>query len=717
MIDNGNFDGEMIELASAPNPFTQRVGSSISKRAGMQDFREAVANPAIQLRDGTTYRIRILRSPDSISVEIDGTHALRCRIPTSLDCGLTLQAIYGPPGNKVEVKNIDIRAPKPAIERRAAWLQLQKWLAEDLLIDSVVKKIDQNDQWSLELRRYAKLRAAGMRENAEALVERVTSWLDESGGLDPKLKSNAIMLTQRAVALEDRWQDWLLLAVTYGANNQDQQAISALKSAFEKCQKRRGVIAPAIWAWLAIYNNEIGRNSAATTALQKANRAVQLNRGASDWDRVAKRLQTSFPAAWQDNGLDQQQRELLDLLLAESFDSQQWYADQFVYQYFRGDQANSVSLTLDRTQWLEMGEFLGGSGVIGFHDLTLNDVEVKIVGERAAVRFDAYRNGSLAAMGMARYAGWQHQQVVLDLARNSQGVWQLIRHSVRPLEELSFSKTVALDTARLAALDAEIAQNSTAIGDMTDGELLQYVLQLHAALRDADAFQAIQQLTARKTARASDWVLQSQLAVAVGNVKLARQAAEQAIAIQPSVDGPDYLLKMARAIRGDNAWVNIGRGFEAQVPSEWKLMGSDAFVGADGFQVGWLIEAPQAVLSTRLSIGGIGTEQFLEQMRQANEQLKREAIKEEKLVNIQGVKDAVWMEFAGAGNGGMVDGRGPIKTHQVLVLLFLDDEILLVTAVGPEQTWEPLGAAFEKMVQSIRPVEGTLSNKLEAEAE
>lgn len=703
MLDNAAYDGEMIELATALNPFTQRRGSSISRRAGVQDFREAVANPTLQLTHGVPQKVRIWKTPDSISVEINNQQSLRCRLSTSLDNGLMLQAIYGIPGGIVQFKNLRIRAPQPAIERHAVWLQLKQWLADELLVENVIQKIDQNEKWSLELRRYAKLRVAGLQENSEAMSDKVNRWLDEGNLSTPQLKSQAVSLAKRAIALEDRWQDWLLLAEAYAANGDHAQALPALKSAFEKCQLRRGAIAPAIWGWLAVCNHQLDRASAAATALQKANRAAQLSQDTYAWQRTALVLQRTFGDRWQDNGLDQVQNELLAGLLANPFDVNQWYASSFTFRILRADQANSVITTLNRDQWLQLGEFLASPGIIGFHDLSMNDVQFESRGDQAVVRFDAYQDETLSANTLSRHSGWQRQQITLDLVRSPAGAWQIVRHTVKPQASLSFSKSVPLDAQRLADLDATLDKLLPPSANLSDGELRQLALDLRAALRVSDALAATQLLTARPSARASDWVLQSALAFTLGNVNLSRQAAERAIAIQPTIDGPLYVRTLSRAIRGENSWVSIGRGFQAQIPSEWKLMGSDAFVGAEGFQIGWIVEAPQAVLSTRLAIGSMSADQFLQQMQQANEQMKRNVLRQERLKTIPGTKDAVWLEFEGLGNGGMIDGRGTVPSHQVMVFLFLDNDILLVTAVSPERTWEPLGKAFAQMVNSIRP--------------
>ena len=703
LINDKNDDGEVIELTSAPNPFTQRVGISISKRGGQQALREAVTNPALQLATGQSYKVQILRNPNSITVLIDGTPALRATLATTLDCTLSLQGTYGRNGSIVIINNFSIRSSKPAIERRDAWTSISKWAEEELLASRVLNRIEENDSWSFELKRFARQRAAGILFDHRAIYFKINEWLKAETKDLTKL-DQMTELSQSMTKLRNRWPDWLMLAFCKEVAGEYQASLEAVRTSIDLCMKRNGHAMPSHWGLVAICNQKMGKFAAARKALVMSNRSRSFASDDETWDRVSAELNILFGDQALANGLSEEEQALLDFVMNNTLDADKLYSKDFTFGLNRNGNHDNPFLTIDRPNWIELANFLDQKGTIGLEDCLVYDFDVDrkgVVNQEGTIdraTLFAIREIRSASSALFNEPRWQSLKIELQLEPNDTG-WEIKKQIFSPISAKYSDSIHFFSEQEIEQWDKQLNEKLAVSNSLSTRERRALAEELLYAMREEDAIKVIKELELESKSNAEDFVISSLAGVRIGNATLARKAAEKAIELRPSIAGPKFLERISLAKIGKFEQVNIGKNLIASVPRSWKLISKDSFIGADNMQVGWLIDPPQACVSTLYKIDGSTREQFLAQIKLSNETYKRTVIEERNLA-IGGV-EAIWIEVQGPGNGGVIDGQGNVATRQVFVLFFLDREILMLSVVSPEESWGPLKVTFSELVDSI----------------
>ena len=277
--------------------------------------------------------------------------------------------------------------------------------------------------------------------------------------------------------------------------------------------------------------------------------------------------------------------------------------------------------------------------------------------------------------------------------------WVIHQHSVIPLRSKLFGLDLNHDPQSLDVMNHELDERLSKHRQLPAKELVKLTEQLLLVNRTADAMSVAQQLIDSSPVKDQGLILLSMAAMQAGELEVAKQSAEKAIELTTSIAGPRFLQRMVKSKRGLVERVEVGKGFYADVPRTWRLTGREIFVGVENFQVGWLVEPPQAVLSSLIKSVGVSPEQFIQQMDSADGILKRKCLDQRRFK--VGDSEALWLEYVGAGSGGMIDGKGNVETHQVYVLLFLNDELLLIIASSPENSWSEMSLDFQQMIQSL----------------
>ncbi|MEL7338823.1 MAG: hypothetical protein AAFN70_21750, partial [Planctomycetota bacterium] len=67
-----------------------------------------------------------------------------------------------------------------------------------------------------------------------------------------------------------------------------------------------------------------------------------------------------------------------------------------------------------------------------------------------------------------------------------------------------------------------------------------------------------------------------------------------------------------------------------------------------------------------------------------------------------GELDAVEVLMEGAGNGGMIDGRGSIMTRQFNQFLFREKDVIILTVVCPAADWDEIASDITAVTDSLR---------------
>ncbi len=697
LINDKNDDGEVIELTSAPNPFTQRVGISIAKRGGQPSILEAVSNPAVQLVKGQSYKIQILRNPISITIRMDGVPVLRTTLATTLDCTLSLQGTYGRSGAIVTINNLSIRSSKPAIERRDAWASISRWAEEEMLASRVLKRIDENDSWSFELKRFARQRASGIFPVHRAMYDRVMQWL-ETEKKDLSQLDRMVELSRHMANLRTRWPGWLMLAFCAEVAGDYQASLTALKESIEICKNRNGHAIPSQWGLVAICNQKMGKVEAARKALIKANRSLAFVANDENWKRVSREIHDLFGDSAVENGLTEADQKLVDFVLKNTLKADDLYSDDFTLELQRFPYSGTPYVTVDRPSWIKLSELLDQTGTLGLEDCSVYDFEVARNDTSSRVKIFVIREIPTSSTALFKEPRWQDLTIDFELVPTETG-WQIKKQILSPLAVRYSDSLYSFAENGAQELDKQLDEKMANSANLVTKERRVLAEQLLCSMREKDVIAVVSQLELDSKASAEDLVMLSIAGVRIGDASLGRQYAEKAVELRSSISGPKFLERLSLAKIGKFEQINIGRNLIASVPRSWKLMSKDSFIGAEGMQVGWLIDPPQACVSTLYKIDGSTRDQFLAQIKLSNETYKRTVL-EEKDFEIGNI-EATWIEVQGQGSGGGIDGKGTVPTSQVFVVLFLDREILLLTVVSPQETWGPLKESFSEVVKSI----------------
>lgn len=697
LINDKNDDGEVIELATAPNPFTQRVGISISKRGDQQNLRELVANPSVLLVSGKTHKVQILRNPHSITVLIDGETVLRATLPTTLDCGLALQGTFGKVGSVVSISNLSIRSSKSSLEQRDAWKTISQWVEEEMVAARVLKRIDQNDSWSFELKRFARQRANGIAIEQRKIFEKIEEWLSNKNKDLSRLKL-MIELCRFSIEQKSQWAEWLQLAFCQELAGDYQSSLESVRKSIDLCVGQNGHAMPSQWGLVAICNYKRGRVEAAKKALIKANRSLSFVQDDENWDHVSEAIHGLFGPESNDNGLSEPQQNLLDFVTKNKLEAWELYTDDFTCVFEENGMSRNDSSTVDRDNWVALGKLLELPGTIGLEDCFIFDHDVSDVDSSPSVLLYVVRELKLASSAIYTPSRWQTLKILFQL-ESSGSTWKIKKQVITPLSAKLADLVYSFANDDVARWDELLNAQLSSAKSLSARERYLLAEQLLYAFREREAIVLLESIVNEASSTAEQQALLSLAASRIGNESLTRKAGEKAIQLKPSINSPRFLERIASAKFRQSENVNIGKSFFADIPRSWKRMGSESFSVANDIQIGWIIDPPQACASVLYKVEGATRDQFMTQIKIANSTYKRTVLEERPIVIAN--TDALWTEVEGPGNGGIIDGEGRVLTRQIFVILFLEREVLMLSLIGPAESWSPLKARFEAVVSSI----------------
>ena len=732
--DSTGQEGEVVEFLSAINPFSQRRGIRVYAMSDLITARETTANSSVTLSEGQWHDVRLWRLPGELIVEVDGELAMVSHQPTIPEASLLFQPMYGQVGAQVVIEDLEIRSSVDAIKRVEVAGQVVKLFERLLLTDWVQREIDQHSDWSIELKRYAQSRLAGLSEDPEAIGDRLDAFLrDQYGGGDQSSSEEADQKTGPEEAEDPRWLTALarwqveqdpnaaktreLADVMYAAGDH-QAAADAIRRSIKIERKEHGIVSTeSLWT-LATMEYRSGRTQIAKTAARRALKIEQLDASGESSTQTdakadpsrgdffrAEAVQLMPDLVSDQQATDKQDSAKIDPLVVTSLKT--WLdvwrggaletlrrvaADDLTANWsVQGDPDDGY--TLSSEELLRNLEFERQNGEAKVErTVQVEDYEVARRGEIGGVR---------ATVAIQTRYGYDRCQWTFRLKRVDDQ-WRLVSITDRLLSESEADRTVIWDanevTERRSELPGVDAESMAGLDDST--AMLRRKLQIARSLRDLKLAESLlDDLLARDEAIARDWLDDCLVKMWLGKTEEAKSAALRALDLESNLSGPPLLAVIRSANSDGSSRQPIGAGLTAEIPSGWRQAGREMFLAPGDFLSGWFLRGNTAMLVMRVP-QQLTPETIRAQMQQFGQDESRRVLQiEDRKV---GELDAVEVMMEGAGNGGMIDGRGSVLTRQFNQFLFREKDVIILTVVCPAADWDEIAPDITAVTDSLQ---------------
>jgi hypothetical protein len=157
-----------------PRLINGATGATLLIQAGQASWSDAALNRRVEIRPNQRYRLRVLRQPRQETIFLDGVEVLRAPVPDFELPRLTIQGSWGKPGDRIYFTNIELRAPREAIDERDARSLVGRLFDKLLLRGAVQERIRADASLSEPVRKLALQAAESHAEDAGRLHE--ASW-------------------------------------------------------------------------------------------------------------------------------------------------------------------------------------------------------------------------------------------------------------------------------------------------------------------------------------------------------------------------------------------------------------------------------------------------------------------------------------------------------------------------------------------------------------
>jgi WD40 repeat protein len=538
------------------DPATQRLfaaglsGGSMpygSPRAGLLYLTDTNANfkmsrvgvfRKFRTEPGRWRQVRLLREPGRLHLWVGDEEKLNERIAEIDLPVLGLQAAWGTPGDEIEFKDLEIRAPAAAVREEALRARAKAVFGRVLLRQEVRARLPGAERPVLDRI------LAELAEDPFALEEAAARTAHRRGGAkeDYDLALNQAQATCRAEPDHPRFAQTLGVAQYRAGRYAD--AAATLGQARPRLFARDGDVRPLLHAVLAMARHRLGQAGPARAELGRARDGLLSDYWASSAaDHEAAREAAALLGAAKPASPDEEairrlvtraaqdgwlRHKLAEYLAAYTADAKVINA--------RSEQPGPHDVVLDRARLgpLRRLDFRGPPAEPD-RFLSFHDVRVEVNGDGAELRLRA-----TAHFGVG--GDYQEFAEVDRLRRTPQG-WR-VREARSWLVAERFGGVRKVHTAgSWAALDAAADQ----LADSPD--LLARARALQAAGRPAGAYEVARR-AARGDAGAAAWVLCGDLAHQLGHVDAALAAFRKAQDKDPDAELPWYMSRGRFVFRG-----------------------------------------------------------------------------------------------------------------------------------------------------------------------
>ncbi|MEO1618382.1 MAG: serine/threonine-protein kinase [Planctomycetota bacterium] len=725
----GQQEGEIVELQSGLNPFSQRQGIRVYAMSDLITARETTANSSVRLSPGTFHDIELWRLPGELIVAVDGKLALVSPQPTVPEAALMLQPMYGPVGGEMVIEDLEMRSPSDAIKRKEVAREVREMRDRWLLTDRVDREITRRSDWSIELKRYARCRLAEHPNAIEVIGKRLDEFLvnrrrelsenassaersaepDSSG--DPVFVEDPqwmIALAKWRVERDPSAENLQTLSDVLYLLDQKTEAVEELRKAVKKERTRSGSVSTeSLWS-LAVLEREAGRTDIATAAAKRALKVERIEEASSEVIVPASENDVSRSAFYRtlaleqfadleskvDSGLPSQallEASLVPWLAIRKGESEERLgavADESLQVNWRinGEPGGGYSLGLDALMRRLKFERQEGAAEIN-RTVLIEDYEVATRGVLGAVR---------ATVAVQFKHGHEKYQWSFRL-RQEKDRWRLLSIDERLLARSSVDQVITWDEERVA-LDRELLAEEDEMADSVG--MLRQQIKIALDLLDLPLAESLfGELLQRSEAIADDWLGAGLVQMRLGKVDQAEASVLRAVEMNSSLRGPPLVSAIRDANSDGVKTQSIGPGLSAEIPSGWRRAGREAFMVQGDFLSGWYLSGNTAMLVMRVPQKAT-PEMIRGQMKQLGESSDRDVLKiEDRQV---GELDSVAVTMEGKGNGGMIDGRGPVLTRQFNQFLFREKDVIIVTVVCPSEDWDDIADDISSVLDSLR---------------
>ncbi|MEM6473042.1 MAG: hypothetical protein AAF802_26005, partial [Planctomycetota bacterium] len=711
----GGQEAEVVELLSDLNPFSQRQGVRVYAMSDFITARETTANSSAILTSGQFHDVRLWRLPRELIVSVDGRLALVSPQPTVFEANLILQPMYGEIGAQVTVEDLEIRSPTDAIRRVQVASEVSQMLEKWKLTDWVERKISAYGDWSIELKRYARQHLGGLSEDSQLIGKTLEAFVTRFHQPTPPEtadETNKLPDDPRWILDLARWQvdhratfeNQRILADVLYANDNANEAADVLRASVVDEKARQGAVSiESLWS-LALMESKAGRKDIAMSAARRALKLEVLE--PADRDPESSGLSSrhrfyrnaafeNLPELGPGKEMSLEPDPILQASLATWLDIQRGAAserlDEIVDDSFtatwkvNGDKQGGYTSPLET--YRKRLRFARQDGAAVIEDsILVDDYEVATRGDLGAVR---------ATIADQTSQGYRRCRWTFRLKRTDSG-WRLLSVEDLLLSQGEFEVRTDWDESlvNLRREDLESKDDSIAV--------MRQKMKAAKDLRDIDeAEEAIERLIETTGGIADDWVSRCIVKMRLGKIEEARKSAEKALAMNASVAGPP-LLKAIRDASSDGSGdrQSIGAGLSAAIPDGWRRAGREVFLAPGDFLSGWFLPGGTTAMLAMRVPQALTADVIKEQMKQFDEGENRSILQ---VVDREvGDLDAVAVRMEGAGNGGMIDGRGEILTHQFNLFIFREKDVIILTVVCPADKWQEIEGEITTVTDSLR---------------
>jgi WD40 repeat protein/tetratricopeptide (TPR) repeat protein len=550
----GSWRGETIDVEGAENPLTGAVvrGAVLMQQLGPMLFAPVVDNRTFSLTPGRSHDVRVIRRPERISVYVDGIEAVSGRIITEEGARLQLGTFFGEPGTRVMIESIEVRAPREALDKRAAQERIEALFHDVGLRSEVIARVKADASLSEAVRTMAARLAEDHAEDIDAIA-RLATEAAATEGRDPA--AYALALRQAEVVYRASPDRGRSLALLGGALYRVGRYAEAHRRLIE-LRDARSDDAPPRPANLAFAAMSLQRMGKPDEARREYLRLRDLMRsGAYARDEMALRWVAEADRVLGRPALDPQAEAIKDVVIGatiagwENGDLATFLAaraDGSRVTNGRGEAPGLYDQTVDKAR-------LGATLKLQFAELADLGVRIYVDSVTVTIDGDAAR---FACRGMATAGQWREVGEMRARLRRRAGSWEIVEERSWPVRRLDGGRLVDCNTAYWKSKDDEVDRARKA------GDLSGLAAALLAAERRLEGYEATRKATERPGSKGSDWQARAQAAVGAFQPDDATRSWAEAIRLDPGLSPPRYvaLPRLEPVARGQESGLKSIRG-------------------------------------------------------------------------------------------------------------------------------------------------------------
>ncbi|MFO0809241.1 MAG: serine/threonine-protein kinase [Gemmataceae bacterium] len=240
-------------LNGRPSNNAPPAGASLLLMAGTsRTTLVGVPRTKFAFAPGRTYRVRLVREPKHLTVEVDGTEVLAERVPEFDAPGLTLQGCFGGVGDRVHFANVELRAPAAAVRERQVRSRVEQLFDQRLLKEAVAEELAADATLDAADRQAVTVALGRLTENVDKLATAVATVVREP---DRSRAEYRLALRQAEVAsarTPENWKYALALGLARYRVGEHAAAFEQIEKAIAMARHQDGAALPGPYAALAL---------------------------------------------------------------------------------------------------------------------------------------------------------------------------------------------------------------------------------------------------------------------------------------------------------------------------------------------------------------------------------------------------------------------------------------------------------------------------------